>query len=220
MRKDSIARLCCCCSHSLRYVFAILLFQLHYFPFFAIYLSHCSSAAEYSRAALFLPVKHLTTLFQLLVHWVLWKRLQWLPFQERKMGGFLVYLTELFKWRGNMETMHTPLRCIVHMCTHGMRKAVWMLPHPLSTQLLHSEAFHRWLRLFSGFSSYWGCQTASDLGFLFFFFLWTGTRTWKERKTSFEMLQVWQLCIGAGREEGGTGDNRRNIFKLQKICNI
>lgn len=182
VRKYSIAQLCRCCSHSLHYVFAILLFHPCYFHFFCNlpitqmyccihrHACHSSSAAEYSRASPFLPVKHLTLLFQLLIHWVLWKPLQWLPFQERKMGGFVMYLTELFRWRGNTEMIYTPIRCIVHMCTHDTRKAVWMLSHPLSTQLLHSEAFHRWLRLFSGFSSYWGCQTASVLGFLSFFF--------------------------------------------------
>lgn len=39
MRKDSIAWLCCCCFHSLHYVFAILLFPPCYFPFFTVYLS-------------------------------------------------------------------------------------------------------------------------------------------------------------------------------------
>ena len=101
--------------------------------------------------------------FQLLIHWVPWKPLQWLPFQERKMGSVFMYLTALFRWKGNTEKIYTPVRCIIHMCTHDMRKAKWMLSHPLSTQLLHSEAFHRWLRLFSGFNSYWACQTASDL---------------------------------------------------------
>lgn len=46
-----------------------------------------------------------------------------------------------------------------------VRKAVWMLSHPLSTQLQHSVALHRWLRFFSGFRSYLECQTASDLFF-------------------------------------------------------
>lgn len=91
--------------------------------------------------------------------------------KERKIGEFFMYLTELFRWGGNTETIYALIRCIVHMWTHDIRKAVWMLPHPLSTQLLHSEVFHRWLRLFSGFVSYWGCQAASDLvGFVCLFY--------------------------------------------------
>lgn len=120
---------------------------------------HFSLAAEYRRVSLLLPMKYLTLLFQLLVHWVLWKPLQRLPFQESKMEGFFLYLTQLFRWRENMKMICTPIQWIVH----GRRNTAWILSHPLSTQLQHSEAFHRWPRLFSGFSSYWGYQDASDL---------------------------------------------------------
>lgn len=111
-----IMHLCCCCIPV-------------FLPFFAVYLPHkCTFTTPFLqlswKAAEFSPVKYLTLLFQLIIHWVLWKLLQWLPSQERKMGGFLMYPTELFWWRGNMELMHTPMWCSIPVCAQAMKEAV------------------------------------------------------------------------------------------------
>lgn len=113
------------------YIFILLLHSCYFslfcsLPTMQVYSCHSFSAAEMksSRTPPFSLMKYLTLLFQSIIHWVLWKPLQWLPSQERKTGGFFMYPAELFQQRGNVEMIYTAMWCIIPMCTHTMREAV------------------------------------------------------------------------------------------------
>lgn len=119
MRRDSIAWLCCWCSHSLLSCTHVIALSLLLFPFFAVYLPHkCTFAIPFLqlswKAAEFSLVKCLTLLFQLIIHLVLWKPLHWLPSQERKtrrvshVSNWTVLVEK--KYRNNLHThvLHHP----------------------------------------------------------------------------------------------------------------
>lgn len=152
------------------YVFILLLHPCYFslfccLPITQAYFCLSSSAAELksSRTPPFSPVKYPTLLFQLIIHWVLWKPLQWLPSQETRTGGFFMYPTELFRWRGNTEMIYTPTWCLIPVCTHAMREAV----SAISSWEHAAAAFRGISQVAEAFFRFYfllGHQTASDLG--------------------------------------------------------